>query len=150
MFMNSTYWTVTSENMFNKFMSTSEGKEAVATMVKHGKDDHHFRFLTKQEAEQLLKQPYNFVSQTASWKEASLTTKIRHVSNPSCLNKQVGSSHNIVQRNPGNISNNFDWPMFAFMLYSIPYAADVISAFRKLQVKEEDRRFQPLVFFKFE
>ena len=124
--------------MFNKSMSHSAGKEAVATMVKRGKDEQHFRFLTKQEAERVLKQPHNFVSQTARWREASLTTKICHVSNPCCLNKQVGSSLNIVQRDPGNISNNFDWPMFAFMLYSIPYAADVKSAFRKLQVKEED------------
>ena len=31
------------KTMFNKLMSTSEGKEAVATMVQRGKDDHHFK-----------------------------------------------------------------------------------------------------------
>ena len=67
-------------------------------MVEQGKSDHHFRFLSEEEAAQVLQQPHNFVSQTVAWKDASHSTEIRHVSNPSSINKDLGSSLNIAQK----------------------------------------------------
>ena len=103
----------------------------------------------QEETDQVLQGPHNFVSQTVAYKEASHSTKILHVSNPSCLNRELGSSLNIDQKNPGNIGNNADWPLNAFLMYSAAYSADVKSAYRKLQVSEDDRNFQLLILFDF-
>ena len=138
-----------SRQVYAKFMSTPEGRAAVHNMVERGKSEDHFRYLTQEETQQVLKGPHNFVSQTVAYKEASHSTKIRHVSNPSCLNKELGSSLNISQKNPGNIGNNADWPLNAFLMYSAAYSSDVKSAYRKLQVCEEDRNFQLLILFDF-
>ena len=84
--------------VFSKFMSTSDGREAVKTMIERGKSDRHFRFLSDDEAKQVLNKPHNFLHQTVAWKQASHSTKVRHVSNPSSINKDIGSSLYITQK----------------------------------------------------
>ena len=76
------------KHIFSKFMATPAGREAVHTMVQRGKDDKHFRFLTKQEATQVLKQPHNFVSQTVS---------IFDNQNKTCLQPQLSQQRGRIQ-----------------------------------------------------
>ena len=130
-------------------MSSSAGREAVNTMIERGKSAEHFRLLSDEGAKQVLSQPNNFLNQTVAWKEASHSTKIRYVSNPSSINKDICSSLKIAQKNPGNIVNSSEWPLNYFMMHTAAYSCDVKSAYRKLQVSKGDRRFQLLIFFYF-
>ena len=67
------------------------GLSAIQEMMSRGQTDKHFRILSATETEKVLAQSHCFSFQTTAFKEASKSTKIRHVSNPSiCVgNNQV-------------------------------------------------------------
>ena len=106
--------------------------------------------INKTKTQNVLSLPHCFSFQTTSFKEASKTTKVRHVSNPSNVGSKSGKSLNMCQKMPGNLSNPPDWPLAAFMLYSHPLSADIKSAYRKVSVNPEHRNYQLLVLYDFE
>ena len=86
------------------------GLSAIQEMMCRGQTDEHFRILDASETERVLAQPHCFSFQTTAFKEASKSTKIRHVSNPSNVGVRSGKSLNMCQKLPGNLSNPPDWP----------------------------------------
>ena len=123
-----------SQQVFSKFMGTSEGRDAINTMIERGIKDNHFKFVSASKAKQVMAKPQNFLHQTEAWKEASHSTKIRHVSNSSNINKILGSSLNISQKCPGILANASEWSLSAFTMYTAGYSSDISSAYKKIQV----------------
>ena len=117
--------------------------------MSRGQSDEHFRILSATETQKVLAQPHYFSFQTTSFKEASKTTKICHVSNLSNVGARSGKSLNMCQKMLGNLSNPPDWPLAAFTLYSHPLSADLKSAYRKVSVNCDHRKYQLLVLYDF-
>ena len=122
---------------------------AIQEMMSQGQTDEHFRILDANETEKVLVQPHCFSFQTTGFKEASKSTKIRHVSNTSNVGVRSGKSLNMCQKLPGNLSNPPDWPLAAFTLYSHPLSADIKSTYHKISVQPDHRRYQLLVLYDF-
>ena len=64
-----------SRTNYKKMLDSQGGREAVKTMVDRGREDNHFKILTKDEADFIMSLPHNFCRQTTAWKD-SLTTKV--------------------------------------------------------------------------
>ena len=137
------------KNNFKKLIKVKGGLESIQEMMTHGQTDHHFRILDASETKKVLSQPHCFSFQTTAFKEASKSTRICHVSNPSKVGVKSGTSLNMCQKVPGNLSNPPDWTLAAFTLYSHPLSADIQSAYRKILVHPEHRRYQLLCFYDF-
>merc|ERR1711895_274265 len=84
-------------------------------MMQRGEREGHFKFLSKEETGAVLSRPHYFCSSTVSWKDSG-KRKVRHVSNPSAINKLAGRSLNMLQKVPANTANNPLWPIQNFFL----------------------------------
>lgn len=118
-------------------------------MVSRGDTDDHFRRLGEEEGMEVLLLPHSFSYQTTAFKEASMTTKVCHISNPSNVGTKSGTSLNLCQKATGNILNPPDRPLLAFCLYSHPLLADIKCPYWKVKVSQKHRKYQVLVFFLF-
>ena len=102
---------VQAKNNFRKLLKSEKGLEAVRQMMVRGEKDNHFKILSKQEAETILAGPHCFSYQTTAFKDSSQSTKVRHISNPSNIGAQSGSSLNMEQKVSGNLANPPEWAL---------------------------------------
>merc|ERR1711888_123193 len=133
---------------YKSILAEQGGREAINEMMQRGEREGHFKFLTEKEASIILGQSHYFCSSTVSWKDSG-KRKVRHVSNPSAINKLAGRSLNMLQKVPANTSNNSLWPLQNFFLFKYAYSVDISSAFRRVKIKENHQPFQLVIFFDF-
>ena len=145
---NFTYAVSQAYRNYKSILAETGGRDAINEMMQRGEREGHFRFLSEKEAGVVLSRPHYFCSSTVSWKDTE-KRKVRHVSNPSAINKLAGRSLNMLQKVPANTANNPLWPLQNFFLYKYAYSEDISSAYRRVKIKENHQPFQLVIFFDF-
>lgn len=126
-----------------QFEINPELKQAYYKFMEEYQQLGHMEALTEQQSK--LEHPY-YIPHHPVFKSSSTTTKIRVVFNASSKSSNGLSLNDILMVGP-NIQTDLRCLLIEFTLFKYVFVADIEKMFRQVQVDEEDRDYQRILWF---